>query len=176
MSFFCEVFKFQMVIKISNLSDGNYNYDFEGAVAEIGLREPYIGRYKTNIELAKFQDQIFLSSETQINAELVCDRCGEDFNKVIKSEYKMVYLLRGVEEENESVDVVYLKADSDKINIKDDVGEYALLAIPMKKLCTEDCKGLCYRCGKNLNEGPCECNQNEIDDRWKPLQKLKNNR
>jgi len=165
-----------MIIKISNLSDGNYNYDFEGEVSEIGLREPYIGRYGTNVKLAKFQDQIILNSETKIKAELVCDRCGEDYSKVIKNEYKMVYLLRGAEEENESVDIVYLNVDADKINLKDELSEYALLAIPMKKLCTEDCKGLCFRCGKNLNEGACECKQNEIDDKWKPLQKLKNNR
>ncbi len=162
-----------MIIKISNLSDGSYNYEFEGEVAEVGLSLPYTGRYKTNLEFSKFQDQIILNSETKIEAGMVCDRCGEDYNKVIKSEYKMVYLLRETEEENESTDIVYLNADADKINIKDDVRDYALLAIPMKKLCNEDCKGLCYRCGKNLNEGACECNQNEIDEGLKPLLKLK---
>ena len=158
-----------MIIKISNLSDGSYNYKFEGKVAEIGLSEPYTGKYKTNIELSKFQDQIILNSETKIKAGMVCDRCSEKYDQVIKSEYKMVYLLRGTEEENESTDIVYLNSDADKINIKDDIRDYALLALPMKKLCTEDCKGLCYRCGKNLNEGACECNENK----WKPLLKLK---
>ena len=165
-----------MIIKISNLSDGSYNYIFEGEAAQIGLSEPYNGKYKSKIELSKFQDQIILNSETKIEAGMVCDRCGEKYNQVIKSDHKMVYLLRGTEEENESVDVVYLNADADKINIKDDVRDYALLAIPMKKLCTKDCKGLCYRCGKNLNEGACECNENEINEKWKPLLKLKNNR
>ncbi len=162
-----------MIIKISNLSDGSYNYEFEGEVAEIGLTEPYTGRYDTNVELSKFQDQIILNSGTDIKAKMVCDRCCEEYEQVVKSEYKMVYLLRGVEEENESVDIVYLDADADKINIEDDVRDYALLAIPMKKLCNEDCKGLCYRCGNNMNVSVCECNQNEIDDRWKPLTKLK---
>ena len=162
-----------MIIKISNLSDGSYNYEFEGEAAEIELSVPYTGRYKTNLELSKFQDQIILNSETRIKVELVCDRCGEKYDQVIKSEYKMVYLLRGTEEENESIDIVYLNADADKINIKNDVRDYALLAIPMKKLCNKDCKGLCYKCGKNLNKGTCECNQNEIDDRWKPLLKIK---
>lgn len=165
-----------MIIKISNLSDGSFDYEFEGEIAEIGLTEPYTGRYDTNIELSKFQDQIILNSETNINAKMVCDRCCEEYEQVIKSEYKIVYLLRGAEQENDSVDIVYLNVDAEKINIKNDVRDYALLAIPMKKLCNEDCKGLCYRCGKNLNEGACACNQNEIDDRWKPLQKLKNNR
>ena len=162
-----------MIIKISNLSDGSYDYEFEGEIAEIGLIDPYIGKYDTNVELSKFQDQVILNCETNIKATMICDRCSENYEQVIKSEYKMVYLLRGTEEENESVDIVYLNEDAEKINIKDDVRDYALLAIPMKKLCNEDCKGLCYRCGKNFNEGACECNQNEIDDRWKPLIKLK---
>ena len=161
-----------MIIKISNLSDGSYNYDFEGEVAEIGLTEPYTGRYDTNVELSKFQDQIILNNGTNIKAKMVCDRCCEEYEQVIKSEYKIVYLLRGAEE-NEPVDIVYLNTDADKINIKDDVRDYALLAIPMKKLCNEDCKGLCYRCGNNMNASACECKQNEIDDRWKPLTKLK---
>ena len=162
-----------MIIKISNLFDGSYNYEFEGEVAEIGLTEPYTGRYDTNVELSKFQDQIILNSGTNIKAKMVCDRCCEEYEQVIKSEYKIVYLLRGAEEENEPVDIVYLNTDADKINIKDDVRDYALLAIPMKKLCNEDCKGLCYRCGNNMNASACECKQNEIDDRWKPLTKLK---
>jgi len=162
-----------MIIKISNLSDGSYNYEFEGEIAEIGLEEPYTGRYDTNVELSKFQDQIILNSGTNIKTKMVCDRCCEEYEQLIKSEYKIVYLLRGAEEENEPIDIVYLNTDADKINIKDDVRDYALLAIPMKKLCNEDCKGLCYRCGKNMNVSACECNQNEIDDRWKPLTKLK---
>ena len=74
-----------MIIKISNLSDGSYNYKFEGEVAEIGLSEPYTGKYKSNIELSKFQDQIILNSKTKIEAGMVCDRCGEKYDQVIKS-------------------------------------------------------------------------------------------
>lgn len=163
-----------MIIKIANLSDDNYNFKFDGDVKDLDLTEPYFGRYITEVELSKYQDQVILQSETKINAEMVCDRCDEVFRRVIKSEYKIVYLLRGVEEENDAVDINYLNPDTDKIDIKDDVRDYALLAIPLKKLCSEDCKGLCYKCGKNLNEGDCKCSEDEIDDRWKPLLKIKN--
>jgi uncharacterized protein len=75
--------------------------------------------------------------------------------------------------ENEKIDVVYLHPETDKINIGEDVRDYALLALPMKKLCSEDCKGLCPKCGKNLNDGSCNCKDEKIDSRWEPLQKLK---
>ncbi len=46
------------------------------------------------------------------------------------------------------------------------------MAFPIRFLCKEDCLGLCQRCGKNLNEGSCDCTANEIDPRMEPLKKL----
>lgn len=46
------------------------------------------------------------------------------------------------------------------------------MEFPARFLCREDCKGLCQRCGKNLNEGSCDCAEKEIDPRFAPLQKL----
>ena len=53
--------------------------------------------------------------------------------------------------ETESINVNYLSRDADNIDISNDVREFALLSVPMKKLCSEDCKGLCFKCGKDLN-------------------------
>ena len=46
------------------------------------------------------------------------------------------------------------------------------MEFPVRFLCHEDCKGLCQRCGKNLNEGKCDCPEKEIDPRLAPLQKI----
>ena len=46
------------------------------------------------------------------------------------------------------------------------------MEFPVRFLCCDDCKGLCQRCGKNLNEGKCDCVEKEIDPRMAPLQKL----
>lgn len=46
------------------------------------------------------------------------------------------------------------------------------MEFPSRFLCKDDCKGLCQRCGKNLNEGKCDCPEKEIDPRLLPLQKL----
>ena len=50
--------------------------------------------------------------------------------------------------------------------------EQLQMEFPMRFLCKEDCKGLCPKCGKNLNEGECDCDHREIDPRLAPLQKL----
>ena len=163
-----------MKIKISNLADSDYDFEFEDDVQKLELDDIYKGKFHTKVNLRKFQDQIILKSKTDINAHLICDRCAAEFDNVLSSEYKMVYLLRNEEIENESSDVTYISPDSDFINIRNDVRDFAILAVPMKKLCKEDCKGLCQQCGKNLNEGDCSCQKNVVDSRWQPLMELKN--
>ena len=50
--------------------------------------------------------------------------------------------------------------------------EVLALSFPFRFLCREDCKGLCSHCGKDLNDGPCDCETKEIDPRLEPLRKL----
>lgn len=164
-------------IKVSNLSNGRYDYDFEGKASDLEIYEPYIGNFMTDAVLSKFDNQIILDAETEITANLICDRCANEFPSVIKSNFRNVYLFRvnikDAEGENEKEDVVFIHPDTDKIDLDKDIRDYAVLAVPMKNLCSEDCKGLCPKCGMNLNEGLCDCNEVNIDPRWEPIQKLK---
>lgn len=162
-------------IKVSNLSNGKYDYDFDGKASDLEIFEPYIGNYKTNVVLSKFDNQIILDAETGITANLICDRCANEFHSVIKSNFRNVYLfsVNIKDAEGEKEDVVFIHPDMDKIDLDADVRDFAILAVPMKKLCSEDCKGLCPKCGKNLNDGPCNCNEENLDPRWEPIQKLK---
>ena len=50
--------------------------------------------------------------------------------------------------------------------------EELLVEFPLRFLCKEDCRGLCQRCGKNLNDGECDCAKGEIDPRLAPLAKI----
>jgi uncharacterized protein len=87
----------------------------------------------------------------------------------------MVCLFRVNFDESDSAreEVVFLHPDTDKIDLDKDIRDYAILAVPMKKLCSENCKGLCPKCGKNLNDDLCDCIEEIIDPRWEVIQKLK---
>jgi uncharacterized protein len=163
-----------MKIRISGLDNSTYTYDFEGNIDDIKLEEPFYDKYKTEVVLTKFDDQMILEASTISNARFTCDRCGIDYQGNVESKYKMVYLFRNVDEPKEETDITYLSPDTININITDDVRDYLILAVPMKKLCKEDCKGLCYKCGTDLNKSSCDCKQDEIDDRWSKLLELKN--
>ena len=58
------------------------------------------------------------------------------------------------------------------LDMDEQLREQIEMEFPMRFLCKEDCKGLCPKCGKNLNEGECSCDHKEIDPRMEPLRKL----
>ena len=49
------------------------------------------------------------------------------------------------------------------LDITEIVENVIISTLPIKRLCTDNCRGLCYQCGKNLNEGSCNCNTNDVD-------------
>jgi uncharacterized protein len=63
------------------------------------------------------------------------------------------------------------------IDLEAPLREQLILALPYAPLCKDDCRGLCPRCGKDLNEGPCECAGDAPDpvkpDRWAALKNIK---
>jgi len=162
-----------MIIKISGLSDDVHEFIFEGKIEKLELKEPFFGNYVAKIELKKFHNQIILNSDIYSTAAFHCDRCGTNFKADLKNKFQVVYLFGNYPEENNLENVVYLPLDADKINLFNELRDYALLSVPMRKLCKEDCKGLCYNCGKNLNEETCDCEKQQADPRWQPLIELK---
>ena len=163
-----------MKIKISNLSDGIHNFNFDETVHAVNLSEPFFGNILVDAELNKSHNQLVLSTKITAKVNFDCDRCNINFNSTITNSYKMVYLIGMQPQDSDSINIAYLRADADKIILDDDVRDFALLAVPMKRLCSEFCKGLCIKCGKNLNDGDCGCVHENIDDRWLPLVELKN--
>lgn len=162
-----------MIIKISNLNEGTHEFVFEEKVSKINLSDPFYGSFKSFVVLNKLHDQLILSVNSIFKAKFECDRCANEFRTKINSDYKMVYLMNEEPKETSSLNVSYLSRDAIKIDLTNDVREFALLSVPMKKLCTEDCKGLCPKCGTDLNINECKCTENEVDPRWKPLIDLK---
>ena len=163
-----------MFIKISNLRDGEYFYQFNEPVEEIELENPFYNNFTAAVKLSKVHNQLVLDAELSAHANFECDRCATVFDKPVNTNYRMVYLFSNNGDEPDSLNITYLPLDSDKIFLDKDFRDYLVLAIPMKKLCKEDCKGLCYKCGKDLNEGDCDCQKNQIDAGWLPLNELKN--
>ena len=98
-----------------------------------------------------------------------CDRCTAAFDREINLPINVVLVTEMANEENEDEWVFPLEGDS--ADLDDIVRTVFVLNLDSKLLCKEDCAGLCHRCGKNLNEGPCNC-QKELDPRFAALKQL----
>ncbi|MDO8548922.1 MAG: DUF177 domain-containing protein [Ignavibacteria bacterium] len=163
-----------MMIKINNLSEGTHHLEIEEKIDELELKEPFSGNYLVEVKLTKLHNRIILDIDLKTTAFFECDRCGVNYKSNLQNTFQMVYLFGDSPEESNSVNTVYLSSDIDKTKLNKELRDYAILSIPMKKLCSEDCKGLCFRCGKNLNDDSCDCKTQQVDLRWKPLVELKN--
>lgn len=64
--------------------------------------------------------------------------------------------------------------EEDEIDLHEIIRQEVVFNLPVRVVCSDDCKGLCPHCGANLNQGGCKC-ETEADPRWTALNKLKNN-
>lgn len=99
----------------------------------------------------------------------VCARCARDFERDTVFPLEAVLVTELASEENEDEWVFRLVDDC--ADLDDIVTTTFVLNMDTKLLCSEDCKGLCCRCGANLNDGPCSCRP-EPDARFAVLQQL----
>ena len=99
----------------------------------------------------------------------VCDRCAADFTRDVEIPVDVVLVEEFSNEDSEDEWVFPLEADA--ADLEEIVRTVFVLNMDSQLLCSPDCKGLCCRCGKNLNDGPCSC-QKEIDPRFAALRQL----
>lgn len=123
--------------------------------------------------------RVELEGHVHCTIETVCDRCLKpmsytldfDVHETLMSEHDVDVLAshdsdrEKLESENWIYNDVHLDLNYLVLN--------AIIAqLPLRHLCQDDCKGLCPQCGANLNDGPCGCENKEIDSRWAALAQL----
>ena len=101
-----------------------------------------------------------LNGIAQIDMRCVCARCLKEFAKHIDMQMNVTLAEELQDEDNPDIFLL----EGDYIDVDEVVYDSFVLSMDQKLLCREDCKGLCERCGKNLNDGPCDCRA-EIDPR-----------
>lgn len=162
-----------MIIKYTNFSDGIHQFVLSETAEKLGLEDLFFGDVVVDCTMDKSPHQIVLKCGIEANSKFICDRCNQQFDSLLKNNFILSFLFVKSENGIDDYNVRYLSPEQDKIDLSKDVFEYAELSVPMKHLCSEDCKGLCSRCGTNLNEKNCGCRVEINNDIWAPLQKLK---
>lgn len=115
--------------------------------------------------------------EADLEARLVCDRCLTAYRWPLHVAYDEVYVpaeQAAAAKAGEGGDGEIRRATyaGDVLELEEGLRQSVIMALPMKKLCREDCRGLCPRCGQNLNEGQCGCGEERVDPRMAVLRQL----
>ena len=136
-------------------------------VAENGMNH-FPEKISADITVANHAGMVVFEADVCFKYRFLCDRCYESFDRELA--YRFSHILVTDPPEDGSDD--YIEApdymlDTDAL-LRDDI----LLELPSKFLCKDTCKGLCPKCGKNLNEGKCGCPEKEPDPRLAALSRL----
>ena len=129
-------------------------------------------------DVHKDRSTFHLSGRVRTRLELVCSRCLEPFEVDVDTPFDLRYQPQpgaAAEGEHElgdgDFDAAYYV--DDEIDLGQLIQERIYLALDMKPLCSDDCKGLCSNCGTNLNRGTCSCDTHWEDPRLTALRALK---
>ena len=164
-----------MRIKVSDIPDDGLQQELDMPVAINDNAKADVAH--ASITVYRFGKKVLVDGSLRIFVSLKCSRCLKEFslplNTVFREEYNPA-------EEFEKEHVRELKGSeldsgfysNDEIDIPEIMREQVLLAVPVKPLCSNECLGICPHCGKDLNEGPCECKEDEIAPRLEPLKKF----
>ncbi len=163
-----------LTINISKLPEGAHQRSLQATPEELGLDSRFTKEVLVESTLQKTSRQLYVRAEFKTGGVFVCDRCLEEFEREISSGFGIVYVTESDGAESDSEDVQVITPDTNTIDLGEEVRQYAVLSLPPKMLCRDDCAGLCPRCGTNLNRATCDCGKEEVDSPWSGLQKLKN--
>lgn len=112
---------------------------------------------------------LMMTGSLQTTIHGICDRCASEFTREIQFPIDVILVTELASEEDEDERVFPLVGDS--ADLDDIVRTVFVLNLDSQLLCKPDCKGLCFRCGKNLNLGKCDCKK-ELDPRFAALEQL----
>ena len=130
-----------------------------------------------DFDIQKDKEKFRLVGSVRTELELQCSRCLEPFKMPVDAMFDLRFLPASEiaadgerEVQDDDLDTSYYR--DDRIDLNELLREQFYLALPMKPLCRDDCRGLCPQCGTNWNTGTCTCTAQWEDPRLAALKGL----
>jgi len=129
------------------------------------------------LKIERIGPEVIVRGDLTATATLQCSRCLKNYYRIISVPVDVVYHpveeLKG--EDTHEIKIEELDLDfysGEELDLIDLLKEQIVLNMPMKPLCTDSCKGICPKCGTDLNVDKCKCNIQNIHLRFESLKKL----
>ncbi|GBD99872.1 hypothetical protein BMS3Abin07_01918 [bacterium BMS3Abin07] len=166
-----------MKLKVFDITEEGYELNLS---EDIVLNEQYAQKIPVEAHLKLYRDgaSVIITGYIDTETVLECSRCLETFNNGLRADVNIMYLPSkesGLMDERHKLSNEELNTgfySEGLIDVSDLVSEQVSLNIPIKPLCSVECKGLCRMCGTDLNSEKCDCDEELTDRRWLKLKKI----
>jgi len=127
-------------------------------------------------------EMVAVEGRAMATVRMTCNRCLSEFESVLRAGFTLTYTRRLPEDletgddedmELQAEKIGLIPFSGEEINLLEDVQSEIVMAIPMRPICSENCRGLCPQCGSNRNEVACRCESRSVDPRLAVLKGLK---
>jgi len=163
-----------MKIQIPDIPEEGLEVDLEEDLSIEGVSP--VSPAKARLSITKIAAEVMVSGHMSVQLEHVCSRCLKGFRQAQDLPVNVVYHPAaevGAERHelhDDEMDMGFYRGD--ELDLQELLREQVMLNLQMKPLCDEACKGICPKCGKDLNTGTCSCENHETDPRLEVLKKL----
>ncbi len=164
-----------------------------GLDLDLNLREDWFGRWReedpdlefagpgslaVRVHLERHGHDILVRGHLEGTLQLNCSRCLTQFSLPVTADFDLLLApapdqVSGAEEELSKSDLDRDFYTGEIVNLESILREQVLLTMPLKPLCAEACKGICPRCGADLNQEPCQCPAEELSSRLTIVKNIK---
>ena len=148
-----------------------FSYELDLSEQELSGVKPFSTPVRVSGSVGNHTGVVELSAKAEFVLDMDCDRCAKPFLREKEVSWRCFL---ATEKQNEDNDDIVLLEDGEFVDVEDLARTAFLLEMDTKMLCSQDCKGLCPRCGADLNLGPCFCKK-ELDPRMAILATLLEN-
>jgi uncharacterized protein len=166
-----------MKLKLRELQDGRQTIRVDQPAKPLELAD--CGPVTGELNLDKNGDIVLVTGHLSFTAGQECSRCLKRFSRLYRPELDLCYrpataprMIKGQGTELSADDLITIGYHKNEIDLWPEIREAVLLALPLKPLCREDCKGICPSCGADRNAKKCDCREDRTDSRWENLKKL----
>ena len=179
-----------LILHVEQLKDKEFFHEFEEnpqifpIIAEMVKNRDCKFPKPLNIRLRAFRvREVFeVQGRLRTRVRLPCSRCLKNFDTPLASDFELTYtkempgLMDVFDEEEieikvEEIGMTYFKGE--EINLLQGMQEQVVMAFPLQPLCDENCRGLCPKCGSDLNQGDCGCKREPVSNKFAVLKNLK---
>jgi uncharacterized protein len=164
-----------MLIRVSEIPEEGLQIDGPSALPH-PFADPAWRLETLRLAVTRDGDVVVVRGELEARVPRTCARCLEPLElrvaSVVDTRFVPGPAGRAEERELGAEDLETDVYDHDTLDLGALVETEATLALPMKALCREDCRGLCAQCGANRNATTCACEERAVDPRWAPLKRL----